>query len=51
METKWAPNILDALFCDRKDHNGLYYWYDAVMEKKKFERLKKDAKMTITYEH
>lgn len=51
MEMKWPPNILDGLFCDNKDHNGLYYWYDTVIEKKKFSQLKKDQSMNVTYEH
>lgn len=48
---KWAPDILDALFCDKKDHLGLYYWYEVIEEKRKFSLLKKDEKMKVTYLH
>jgi hypothetical protein len=52
MEFKsWSPNILGDLFCDRDDYLGLYYWFDLVMEKKKFSRLKKGESMEVTFEH
>lgn len=47
----WAPNILDALFCDRKDIHGLYYWYDAIMEDDKFLKLETGETMNVTYHH
>ncbi len=51
MEKGWAPKILDALFCDRRDHLGLYYWFDAIMEKKKWMKAKPGEKVKVTYEH
>lgn len=51
MEMKWSPEILGGLFCDRKDMNGIYYWYDAIEEKKRWLKLAPKAQMKVTYEH
>lgn len=51
MELKWSPQIIGDLFCDNKDHNGLYYWFEAIEEKRKFSMLKKDEKMKVTFLH
>lgn len=51
MEMKWSPTIMDGLFCDKKDHLGLYYWFEALMEKKKWLRLKPKEQMKVTYDH
>lgn len=51
MKMKWAPKKLDALFCDGKDHLGIYYWYNAILEDHKFRLMGKNETMTVTYQH
>lgn len=50
MEMKWPPSVLDGLFCDRLDHNGIYYWFDAVKEILKMRRLKPKETMMMTFD-
>lgn len=50
MEMKWSPQIIGGLFCDRKDHMGLYYWWDVLQEKKKFKKLKPGQQLKMTYD-
>lgn len=50
MYKDWSPKELGGLFCDRKDWQGLYYWYDKILEKKKALKLKPGETMKTTYE-
>ncbi len=31
-EHHWPPEVVDALFLDAKDHHGLVFWYNDVVE-------------------
>lgn len=31
-EHKWAPDIIDNLYIDELDYQGLEYWYKDVLE-------------------
>jgi len=31
-EHHWSPNIIDNMYCDDIDHNGIEYWYNNLKE-------------------
>jgi len=31
-EYHWSPKIIDNLYCDDIDHNGLIFWYENLKE-------------------
>lgn len=33
--THWSPKIIDELYLDDLDHNGLLFWYNDIKEQNK----------------